>query len=124
MTIEGLVVNEAMRHIEAFGCVKNMDSLALHILKTSERPSVVAMRGWMRRAAVETALAAEREQKVMNDESAQEWYSRKSSIRTRGVVHPYYATKAVKQGHAWSDKDFVNHIERENPKVFPKREAR
>lgn len=124
MSIEGLVVTEAMRHIEDFGCVKNMESFALHILKTSENPSVIAMRRWMRRTAYQQAKEAEREQKVMNDQFAQEPYNKRVELRRRAVVHPYFATKAVQQGHSWGDKDFLGYIQKENPKVFPKREAR
>jgi hypothetical protein len=122
--IDVLIVNEALRHIQTFGFVKNMDPMALHILKTSEKPIVAAFRHWMRRTAVQQAKEAEREQKKMNDEFAQEEYSRKSPIRRCAVVHPYYASKAVQQGDSWNDKKFLGRLKRDNPKCFPEREAR
>ena len=123
MSIEGLVVTEAMAHIEQFGFVKGMDPMALHILKTSSNPTVRAMRRWMRETALKQALEAEREQKKMNGELRDERYSKKSSLRRSAVIHPYYVGKASKQGHYFADKDFKGYVRRENPKVFPQREA-
>lgn len=122
MSIEGLVVQEASRHITEYGCVANMEPMALHILKTSQKPLVRKMRGWMRRTALRQALEAEKEQKRMNDELRQDPYRKGASLRRAAVLHPYYATKAVKQGHAWGDRDFVGYVRRENPKVFPERD--
>jgi hypothetical protein len=123
MSIEGLVVEEAYRHIDQFHHVKNMEPMALHILKTSQKPLVVAFRGWMRRAALRQALRVEREQKRMDEELAADPYARRSSWRRRAVVHPYYVEKATQQGHRFNDQDFVGFVQRENPKVFPKRDC-
>lgn len=122
MNIETLLVNEAMRHIRDYGFVKNMDPMALHLLKTSEKPLVANFRNWMRRTAVAQAREAEREQKRMNDEFAHTDY-RRGNIRRAAVIHPYYASKAVQQGESWNDKKFVSKVRRENPKCFPQREA-
>lgn len=124
MNIETLVVQEAARHIQQFGFVKNMEPLALHILKTSEKPLVARFRSWMRRTALAQAREAEREQKRMNDEFSHTEYARRGSLRRAAVIHPYYAAKAVNNGDSWNDKKFVGEIRRENPKCFPQREAR
>lgn len=124
MNIESLVVQEAARHIRDYGFVKNMEPMALHILKTSEKPLVSRFRDWMRRTAIAQALEAEREQKRMNDEFAHTEYSRKSALRRQAVIHPYYAAKATHQGDSWNDRKFIGKVRRENPKCFPQREAR
>lgn len=124
MSIEGLVVNEALAHIEQFGFVKNMDPFALHILETSQNPSVVAMRHWMRREALKTFYRAQARQLKMNQEIADEPYNKRAGLRRSAVIDPYFTDKAVQQGHAWGDKDFVGRVKRDNPRCFPKREAR
>jgi hypothetical protein len=122
MSIERLVVDEAMRHIRDFGFVRNMEPFALHILKTSEKPLVARFRTWMRRTALKQAVEAEREQKRMTDEFAHTEYNRKSPIRRRAVIHPYYVAKAAHQGDSWNDKKFIGRLQRDNPKVFPQRD--
>ena len=124
MSIEGLVVDVVMPHIDEFHHVKNMDPKPLHILTTSENPTVVAMRQWMRTEALKTLYRAQARQEKMDEEFANEPYSKRSDIRRSAVIDPYFMTKAIQQGHAWGDKDFVGRVRRDNPKVFPKREAR
>ena len=124
MSIEGLVVSEAMRHIEEFGCVRNMDAMSQHILKTSENHCVVAMRQWMRREALKTFYRAQARQVKMNEEFTQESYSKRADIRRGAVIDDYFVTKAIQYGHSWGDKNFVGRVRRGNPRVFPKREAR
>jgi len=122
MTIEALVVEEAVRHIADFGCVKNLDPMTLHILKTSEKPLVVEMRKWMRREAVKQALEAEREQKKINDQFANEPVRKGAPMRRCAVIHPWYATQMMKQHNTtWQDKDFVQSVKEANPKLFPSR---
>ena len=123
MNLDTLVVQEAIRHIKDYGFVRNMDPMALHILKTSEKPLVSGFRDWMRRTAVKQATEAEREQKRMNDEFAHTEYARRSPIRRRAVIHPYYAAKAAQQGDSWNDKKFVGRIQRDNPRCFPQRDS-
>ena len=122
MSIDVLVVNEAMRHLRNFGFVKNMEPMALHILKTSEKPIVAQFRNWMRRTALEQARQAEIEQKRMNDEFAHTSFKSGGTLRRAAVIHPYYATKAVQQGDSWNDKKFVGRVRRDNPKCFPQRD--
>ena len=121
-SIDALVVREAMRHIEDYGFVKNMDPMALHILKTSQNQLVSTFRDWMRVTALRQHREAQREQKRMNDEFAHTSYSPKSSLRRTAVIHPYYAGKAVQNGDSWNDKKFVGRIKRDNPNCFPKRD--
>ena len=122
MNLDQLVVQQAMQHIADFGFVKNMDSYLLHKLKTSESPLISSFRTWMRRTAVAQARQAEREQKVINDEFAHTDYQRRSPIRRRAVIHPYYASKAVQNGNSWNDGKFVGKLQRENPRCFPQRD--
>lgn len=121
--IDVLVVNEAMRHIHDFGFVKNLDPMALHILKTSESRLVSGFRNWMRGTALKQAREAERAQKRMNDEFSQTSYKSGNNLRRTAVIHPYYASKAVQNGDSWNDRKFVGRIKRDNPNCFPKREA-
>jgi hypothetical protein len=122
MSIEKLVVAEAMRHIRDFGFVKNMEPMALHILKTSEKPLVANFRDWMRRTALKQAREAERTQKRMNDEFSHTSY-RPGNMRRAAVIHPYYAAKAVQNGDSWNDGKFVGRVRRDNPRCFPRRET-
>lgn len=122
MSIEKLVVAEALRHIRDFGFVKNMEPMALHILKTSEKPLVASFRDWMRRTALKQAREAESEQKRMNDEFSHTSY-KSGNIRRTAVIHPYYASKAVQNGDSWNDGKFVGRVRRDNPRCFPRRET-
>ena len=124
MTIETLVVQEALKHIKQYGFVKNMDEMALHVLKTSDKPLVSHFRDWMRREALRTQQSAQNAQKRMSDEFAHTDYWRKGSLRRAAVIHPYYASKAVQNGDSWNDKRFVGRVRRDNPKIFPQREGR
>lgn len=62
-SVATLVDDEAMRHISLFGCVKGMEPYALHMLKNSPHPVLRFRRNWMRRAALQQHLEAERNQK-------------------------------------------------------------
>jgi hypothetical protein len=124
MNIETLVLKEAIRHLKDFSRVKNMDPMALHILKTSEEPLLVEMRGWMRREALRQFLEASRGQERMNTEFSKEPYSRKSSWRRSAVLHPYFAaTLPQRDKTSWNDSDYIGSLKRDNPEIFPKRES-
>jgi hypothetical protein len=62
-SVATLVDTEAMRHISLFGCVKNMEPFALHMLKNSPHPVLRFRRNWMRQVALKQHLEAERNQK-------------------------------------------------------------
>ena len=124
MTIEGLVLEEAVRHIADFSHVKGMDPMALHILKTSEKPILVEMRKWMRRAALNQCMEAHREQRIMNEEFRQTTYAKGNNFRRAAVLHPYFATSMIKRDKtSWNDPDYVGYVKREEPRLFPKRDC-
>ena len=52
MTIAEIVDEQVMKHLGLFGCVKNMEPFALHMLKTSEHPLLQFRRTWMRQVAL------------------------------------------------------------------------
>ena len=123
MTIEGLVVEEALAHIQVHHCVKHMEPYALHILKTSQNPTVRQMRHWMRYKALEGVLTAQREQCVLNAQLAKEPIDRRASWRRRASVHPYYVGEMAHRHNAnWNDNDFVNSVKEAQPRMFPERQ--
>jgi hypothetical protein len=123
VSIEALVISEAMNHIEAFGFVRNMDPMALHILKTSEQPGVVAFRNWMRRTALEQVQEAEKTQPKLNAQVDAIQRNKCSPIRLCASLHPYYARQmALTHSASWNDKDFIGSVREANPKIFPKRD--
>jgi hypothetical protein len=124
MSIDGLVVEEAARHIALYGCVRNMDPMSLHILKTSERPLPKAMRAWMRAQALQQVRRAEAEQMVLNKSLADAPVAKGASMRRCASIAPYY-TEQMRRTHnaSWSDPDFVGSVREAQPKMFPKRET-
>ena len=91
MSIDGLVCEEAMRHIALYGCVRNMDAMSLHILKTSENPLPKAMRTWMRAKALQQVRQAEREQVRLNQQIADAPVARRATLRRCASIAPYFA---------------------------------
>src|SRR5262245_15529564 len=124
MTIEGLVVEEAMAHLRMHGWVKHMDPMALHILKTSENPSVAAMRHWMRQTALRQAQEAQKQQVKLNAQVAAMPRTKGVSIRLAASLAPYYAEQMQKMHKAnWGDPEFLGSVKEGNPQIFPKRDA-
>lgn len=122
MTIAELVDSEVMRHLGLFGCVKNMEPFALHMLKTSEHPLLRFRRTWMRAVALRQVLDAEKRQKKINDQFKDEPVRRGATVRRAAVIDPYYAAVMPKQhGTTWNDKDFVGSVREANPQIFPRR---
>lgn len=123
MTIEALIVDEAFRNLEVHGQIKNMDPMAQHLLKTSDRPLLRWMRTWMRETAIRQAMQAEREQKKLNAQvNGSTW--NKGSLRLTASLAPYYAAQMPKMhGTTWNDKDFIGSVREGNPKIFPKRDG-
>jgi acylphosphatase len=124
MSIEGLVVEEAARHIALYGCVRNMDPMSLHILKTSENPTTRAMRAWMRSKALQQVRRAEQEQIVLNKSLADAPVAKGASVRRRASIAPYYAEQMrITHNASWSDPDFVGSVREAQPKMFPRRDV-
>ena len=124
MSIDGLVCEEAMRHIALYGCVRNMDAMSLHILKTSENPVTKAMRTWMRAKALQQVRRAEKEQVRLNQQLADAPVAKRSTIRRMASIAPYYAQQ-MRMSHnaSWGDPDFVSSVREAQPGMFPRREA-
>lgn len=111
-----------MAHIRTFGCVKNMDSMAYHMLDKSDRPLLVAMRNWIRAEGIRQARNAERRQKIINDQFKKEPVAKGVGFRRCAVIDPYYAAKEPqKHKTSWGDKEFLGSLREANPGIFPKR---
>ena len=124
MNVAAIIDNEVMTHLGLYGCVKNLDPYALHLLKTSEHPLMVARRNWMRREALRQCLEAQSEQKEMSKQLAGDVWNKKASLRKSGVIHPYYAEDLRrKHNGSFRDKDFLGFVKKNEPDMFPKREA-
>jgi hypothetical protein len=124
MNVAEIIDQQVMEHLGLFGCVKNLDPYALHLLKTSEHPLMIARRNWMRAEALRQCLEAHAEQTEMSKELASDVWNKKASIRKSAVIHPYFM-EDLRRNHNGSmrDKDFVGFVKREQPEMFPKREA-
>ena len=124
MNVAEIIDQQVMEHLGLFGCVKNLDPYALHLLKTSEHPLMIARRNWMRAEALRQCLEAHAEQTEMSKELASDVWNKKASIRKSAVIHPYFMDD-LRRNHNGSmrDKDFVGFVKREQPEMFPKREA-
>lgn len=124
MDIPTLIDGEVMQHLAMFGCVKGLDSFALHMLKTSEHPVLRFRRDWMRREALRQHLEAERRQKKLNDKFKHEPFRRGSNMRKTAVVDEHLSAEMLHYNKTeWSDKKFVSNVRAEAPAIFPKREA-
>ena len=124
MNVAEIIDAEVMSHLGLYGCIKNLDPYAQHLLKTSNHPLMVARRTWMRREALRQCLEAHAEQKEMTKELASDVWNKKASIRKSAVIHPYFIEDLRrKQGGSFKDKDFVGYVKREEPHLFPKRDA-
>jgi len=124
MNVAEIIDAEVMSHLGLYGCIKNLDPYAQHILKTSNHPLMVARRTWMRQEALRQCLEAHAEQKEMSKELAGDVWNKKAAIRKSAVIHPYFIDD-LKQKHngSFKDKEFVKFVKREEPQMFPRREA-
>lgn len=122
MSIEGLIDQTVMEHLSAFGCVKNMDPVAIHMLKTSQHPILRFRRNWMRRTALKQVQEATARQVKMNSELAKVPNQKGSTIRQAACIDPWIAEDMRRRHNAqFSDKDFTGFVKREEPAMFPKR---
>jgi hypothetical protein len=125
MNIAALVDDEAMRHLSMFGCVKNMEPFALHMLKHSQEPILRFRRDWMRRTALRQHLDSEKRQQKINDQFRHEPYRKSASMRKAAVIDPHLAAESLhyNQGASWNDRKFLGAVRAEAPAIFPQREA-
>jgi len=124
MNVAEIIDDQVMQHLGLYGTCQNLDPYAMHLLKTSQHPLLVARRTWMRQEALRQCLEAHAEQKEMTKELAGDVWNKKASIRKSAVIHPYFIDD-LKQKHngSFKDKDFVKFVKREEPDFFPKRDA-
>lgn len=125
MNIAALIDAEVVRHLSMFGCVKNMDAFAIHMLKHSEEPILRFRRDWMRRTALQQHLDAEERQKKINDQFKREPYRKGASMRKAAVVDPHLVAESTHYNKeaSWNDRKFLGDVRREAPDIFPKREG-
>lgn len=123
MTVAELVDDSVMEHIALYGCVKNLDPYALHLLKTSQHPILRFRRDWMRRTALRQHLDAEKRQKKMNAEFKAIPRNKGAAIQQSAVVDTVLADEMRHYGKTtWNDKSFLRSVRAEAPAIFPKRE--
>jgi hypothetical protein len=124
MNVVEIVDDQVMTHLGLYGNCQGMDPYAMHILKTSNHPLMIARRTWMREEALRQCLEAHAEQKEMSKEHAASVWNKKASIRKAAVIHPYFMEDLRrKHNGSFRDKDFFGYVKREEPAMFPKREA-
>jgi hypothetical protein len=123
MNIPALIDDTVMQHLALYGCCKNLDPYALHMLKTSEHPILRFRRDWMRREALKQHLEAERNQKKLNDGFKRVPLNRGSSMRQSAVIDQHLNAEMLHySGAQWQDKGFMRDVKAEAPAIFPKRE--
>jgi hypothetical protein len=121
MNIAAVIDAEVMHHLELYGCVKNMDPLAIHLLKTSNHPVLRYRREWMRAEALRQVLEAHREQPKMNKLVADEPVNKKSAFRQSALIHPYFKAEMAHRHKTNWNKDFIRSVRKGTPDLFPKR---
>ncbi len=122
MSVTELVDQEVMTHLSLYGCCKNMDPFALHMLKTSQHPILRFRRDWMRRTALQQHLEAERRQTKMNAEF-KAVPKQKGSIQQAAVLDNVLADEMRHyNGAPITEKAHMRAIRAEAPAIFPKRE--
>ena len=110
-----------MSHIANFGCIKNMDAFAQHMLKTSEHPIMRFRRDWMRRIALQQHLEAEKRQDKMNKAFKAIPRARGSSVMQEAVLDPHLAGEMRHYANA-EITEMKGAIKAEAPAIFPRRE--
>lgn len=124
MTVAEIIDGEVMSHLALYGCCKNLDPYAAHLLKTSKHPLLVARRTWMRQEALRQVLEAEAEQKKMSAHLHNKPWDKRSPVRQSALISPHYM-EDLRRTHngSFRDKDFVKFVKREEPGLFPNREV-
>ncbi len=121
MNVEMLVDQTVMQHLALFGCVKNMDAFAQHMLKTSEHPVLRFRRQWMRKVALKQHLEAEQRQKQINDQRKARPDAKLSDMRREAVIDPHLSAEMLHYNDVtWNDKNFVGAVRAEAPAIFVK----
>jgi hypothetical protein len=124
VTIAELVDLEVMRHLSLFGCIKNADPMVQHLVKTSADPLMQFRRHWMRMEALRQVQEATANQEKLNKTVARAPIRRGSSARLNASIDPWFVGE-MRHRHKteWQDPDFLKSVRRDEPAIFPKREA-
>jgi len=119
-----LIDAEVMRQIGLNGWLKEADPYLQHLVKTSNHPILRFRRNWIRREALKQRLEAEASQNRRNSALAKEPHRRGANMRRAAVIEPYFAEDMRRRHKAdLNDPDFLKFVKREEPQMFPKREA-
>jgi hypothetical protein len=122
MSIEGLIDQTVMEHLSMYGCVKNMDAVAIHMLKNSQHPILRFRRDWMRRTALRQVQEATERQSKMNSALAKIPHQKGANMRQNASLDPWLAEDMRRRHKAeLNDKEFTGFIKREEPAIFPSR---
>ena len=122
MSVAELIDQQVVEHLSLYGCVRNMDAYAQHVLKTSDHPLMVFRRTWMRKTALRQHLDAEARQKKITDEFKTDPVRRGASVRRRAVFDSHLAAEIEHYVRA-PIKEQLSDIKAEAPALFPKREV-
>jgi hypothetical protein len=121
MTVAELIDEQVVTHLSLYGCIRNMDQYAQHVLKTSDHPIMVFRRTWMRQTALRQHMDAEKRQKKITDEFKQEPVARGASVRRRAVLDSHLAAEIEHYNKA-PITDQLSDIAAEAPALFPIRD--
>ena len=121
MTVAELIDEQVVAHLSLYGCVRNMDAYAQHVLKTSDHPLMVFRRTWMRETALKQHLEAEARQKKITDEFKTDPVRRGASVRRRAVLDCHLAAEIEHYNKA-PIKEQLSDMKAEAPALFPRRE--
>lgn len=124
MSLTELVDQEVMTHLSLYGCCKNMDPFALHMLKTSQHPILRFRRDWMRRTALKQHLDAEKRQEKINGTFKGVPLSTGcKTMRQEAIIDNVLADEMRHyNGAPITEKAHLRAIRAEAPAIFPKRE--
>jgi hypothetical protein len=119
-----LVDEIVMHHIGWKGSIKSADPYIQYLVKTSDHPLLRFRRHWIRATALRQALEAAPEQRKMGQQLAQMPARRGELMRQTGIIHPHYAEDMRRRHNAsLNDPDFLKFVKREEPAMFPPRQA-
>jgi hypothetical protein len=121
MTVAELIDEQVVTHLSLYGCIRNMDPYAQHVLKTSDHPIMVFRRTWMRQTALRQHMEAESRQKKITEEFKKEPVRRGASVRRRAVLDSHLAAEIEHYNKA-PITDQLSDIAAEAPALFPIRD--
>ncbi len=122
MTVAELVDEAVMQNLALYGCVKNLDAYALHLLKTSQHPILRFRREWMRQTALRQHLDAEQRQVKINGEF-KSVPKQRGTIQQSAVIDNFLAGELRHYNNApITERAHMRAIKADAPAIFPRRE--